>query len=72
MRNPDLVTIAEAERALGIGPRVLRMLDTRRRERPGAAIDMPEPVVEGASVRLWSLAELREWWPRRVDGRKAR
>lgn len=70
MNDDDLVTLTEAERELRLPSRQLSALWQRRRE--GAVVDLPDPVVVGRSVRLWSLAQLRDWWPKRVDGRTLR
>lgn len=70
MKDDDLVTLGEAERELGIKPRVLRAIDERRRN--GAVTGMPEPAVVGRTARLWSLSELSAWWEERVDGRSLR
>lgn len=66
MHNDDLVTLAEAERELGVTPRLVRQIEQRTRE--GAVTGMPSPLVVGRSVRLWSLGELRGWWQDRQEG----
>ena len=73
IHDDDLVTLAEAERALGATPRQVRQIEQRTRE--GAVTGMPPALVVGRSVRLWSLEALRAWWQDREhagDGRALR
>lgn len=59
--DPDLVTIAAAEKTLETGRHVLYSIEQRQRER-GMDRGFPAPRVVGAKVRLWSLSELEQWW----------
>ena len=73
LHDTDLVKLGEAERLLGLKKN--RLEAVKQRTDLGAVTGMPGPVITGRSVRLWSLAELREWWAEREtsgDGRTLR
>ena len=63
MSDSDLVTISEAARELNVKRPFLDMAAKRARQgsRRRQGPNFPEPAVEGRSVRLWNLNDLRSW-----------
>lgn len=59
-RDPGLVTLSEGAKILGLNPVTVRVAWHRRRHGESPT-PFPDPVVEGRTVRLWSVLDLEAW-----------
>lgn len=63
----ELGGIAEISAEFGVPRSTVSMWDIRRR-----TTRMPEPVARLASGPIYDMAEIRRWYPNKVDGRTNR